>query len=160
MKKVFIDLDLLDKLEEDGDLEVQCSYPYHPRNDGVLSLRELASYAVICRHCESANCVNSCPKEALEKDAEGILRRYNMRCISCKSCAVACPFGTIYMDALPFLVSGCDYCIDRLASGEVPLCVRTSPDGAIQYTDIEADESKETYKVGDHLVVKCKAWKR
>jgi len=160
LKKVFIDLDLLDKLEEDGDLKVQCSYPYHPRNDGVLSLRELASYAVICRHCESANCVNSCTKEALEKDAEGILRRYNMRCISCRSCAVACPFGTIYMEALPFLASGCDYCIDRLASGEAPLCVRTAPGEAIQYTDVEADESKEMYKVGDHLVVKCKAWKR
>lgn len=160
MKKVFIDLDLLDKLEEEGDLKVQCSYPYHPGNDGVLSLRELAAYAVICRHCESANCVSSCPREALEKDAEGILKRYNMRCISCKSCALACPFGTIYTEALPFFASSCDYCIGRLAPGEAPLCVRTSPDEAIKYTDVEADESKEMYKVGDHLVVKCKAWKR
>jgi Fe-S-cluster-containing dehydrogenase component len=160
LKKVFIDLDLLDSLEEKGDLDIQCSYPYHPSNEGVTSLRELAAYAVICRQCESPNCVSSCPTEALEKDAEGILRRYNMRCISCKSCAVACPFGTIYPEAIPFGVSRCDYCIDRLAPGEDPLCVRTSPDGVIQYIEMEPDESKDVHGVGDHLVVKCKVWKR
>jgi Fe-S-cluster-containing dehydrogenase component len=160
LKKVVIDLDLLDSLEEKGDLDIKCSYPYHPRNEGVASLRELAAYAVICRQCESANCVTSCPTEALEKDAEGILTRYNMRCISCKSCAVACPFGTIYSEAIPFLVSRCDYCVDRLAPGETPLCVSTSPDGAIQYTEIEPDESKNVHGFGDHVVVKCKVWKR
>ena len=103
---------------------------------------------------------SDCRITSASLDAEGILKRYNMRCISCKSCAVACPFGTIYTEALPFFASSCDYCIDRLSPGEAPLCVRTSPDEAIQYTDVEADESKEMYKVGDHLVVKCKAWKR
>ncbi len=160
MKRVFIDLDLLDGLEEEKDLEIECSYPYHPNNEGVQSLRELASYAVICRKCEEASCVLSCPVEALEKDEEGILRRYNMRCISCKSCAVACPFGTIYPEVIPYGVSRCDFCIDRLKQGEDPLCVRTSPDGVIQYIEIEPDESKDIYKVGDHLVVTCKAWKR
>ena len=160
MKRVFIDLDLLDDLEEKGELNIQCSYPYHPDNDGVASLRELAAYAVICRKCESANCVNACPKEALEKDEEGILRRYSMRCISCKSCAVACPFGTIYPEAIPFTVSRCDYCVERLAPGEDPLCVRTCPNEAIKYIEIEPDEKKNLHKVGDHLVVKSEIWKR
>jgi Fe-S-cluster-containing dehydrogenase component len=160
LKKVCIDLDQLDRIEAEGDPRVKCSYPYHPGNDGVLSLRELAAYAVICRQCESANCVSSCPAEALEKDAEGILRRYNMRCTSCKSCAVACPFGTIYAEVLPFFASYCDYCVDRLAPGEAPLCVRTSPEGVVEYADTEPDESKDVYMVGDHLIVKCKVWKR
>jgi Fe-S-cluster-containing dehydrogenase component len=160
LKKLFIDLEMLDGLEEEGDLNIQCSYPYHPGNDGVTSLRELASYAVICRKCESGNCINACPKDALEKDESGTLRRYNMRCISCKSCAVACPFGTIYPEVIPFGVSRCDYCIERLKPGEDPLCVRTSPNGAIEYTEIEADEEKDLHPVGDHLVVKCKVWKR
>jgi Fe-S-cluster-containing dehydrogenase component len=161
LKKVFIDLDLLDRIEEErGGLDIQCSYPYHPSNDGVTSLRELAAYAVICRKCESGNCVNACPKDALEKDEEGILRRYSMRCISCKSCALACPFGTIYAETIPFAVSRCDYCLQRLKPGEEPLCVRTAPDGVIQYTEIEPDESKNIHQVGDHLVVKCQVWKR
>ena len=166
-----MDLDLLDKLEREGPLDIQCSYPYHryypydrwadkAGNDGVTALRELAAYAVVCRKCESANCVTACPKEALEKDDDGILRRYNLRCIGCRSCAVACPFGTIYPQAIPFLASGCDYCLGRLKPGEVPLCVETSPKGAIEYTEIEPDESKNIHKVGDHLVVKCEVWKR
>jgi Fe-S-cluster-containing dehydrogenase component len=181
LKRVFIDLDLLDKTEHEGKLDIKCSYPYHdyapyerdchcmadrerppdrPANNGVIALRETAAYAVICRKCESANCVNSCPTEALEKDEEGILRRYNMRCISCGSCAVACPFGTIYAETVPYLASRCDYCLERLKSGEVPLCVETSPDGIIQYVEIEPDEEKSIYKVGDHLVVKCEVWRR
>jgi Fe-S-cluster-containing dehydrogenase component len=160
LKRVFIDLDLLDSLEDKGDLDIQCSYPYHGSNDGVTSLRELAAYAVICRQCQSANCIDACPKDALEKDEEGILRRYNMRCIGCKSCSVACPFGTIYPELIPFAVSRCDYCIDRLAPGELPLCVKTAPGEAIQYIEIEPDESKDIHKVGDHLMVKCKIWKR
>jgi Fe-S-cluster-containing dehydrogenase component len=181
LKRVFIDLDSLDALEHKGDLDIQCGYPYHdygpydrpcrcdvdrdlppdrPTNDGVASLREIATYAVICRKCESANCVTSCPTEALEKDPEGILKRYNMRCISCGSCAVACPFGTIYPETIPFLASKCDYCIDRLKPGEPPLCVQSSPDGVIQYVEIEPDEEKCIYKVGDHLVIKCEVWKR
>jgi Fe-S-cluster-containing dehydrogenase component len=160
LKKVFVDLDLLDRLEEQGDLDIQCSYPYHPENDGVASLREMAAYAVICRKCKSANCVLACPKEALDKDEEGILRRHSMRCISCKSCSLACPFGTIYPDLVPFAVSRCDYCIARLGPGEEPLCVRTSPPGAIKYTEVEPDESKNIYKVGDNLIVKCEVWER
>ena len=59
---------------------------YHPDNDGVLSLREFATYAVICRQCELANCVEACPKEALEQQPDGTLKRYNLRCIACRSC--------------------------------------------------------------------------
>jgi Fe-S-cluster-containing dehydrogenase component len=160
LKRVFIDLEELDRIEEKGDLGIQCSYPYHPDNDGVASLRELAAYAVICRKCENSNCVNACPEEALEKDEEGILRRHNMRCVSCKSCAIACPFGTIYPQAIPYSVSRCDFCLERLKPGEDPLCVRTCSGEAIRYIEIEPDESKDLYKVGDHLVVKCKVWRR
>ena len=67
---------------------------------------------------------------------------------------------TIYPEAIPFLASGCDYCLKRLKPGEEPLCVKTGPDGAIQYTEMEPDEAKSIHKVGDHLVVKCEVWKR
>ena len=151
---------MCDSCESREVCEAQCSYPYHPDNDGITSLRELAAYAVICRRCESGNCLVACPKEALEKDADGILRRYNLRCISCKSCSLACPFGTIYPELVPYAVSRCDYCIERLASGEEPLCVKTCPYGAIKYIDIEADEEQNLHAVGNNLVVKCEVWKR
>jgi len=181
LKRIFIDLNKLDELEHKGDLEIQCSYPYHdytpydrrfrregdediahdePSNDGLESLREIATYTVICRKCEQPNCITACPKEALEKDEEGILRRYNLRCIGCRSCVVACPFGTIYPELVPYLASRCDHCLERLKPGEEPLCVRTSPEGVVEYKEVEEDQEKGIYKVGDHLVVKCDVWKR
>jgi Fe-S-cluster-containing dehydrogenase component len=160
VKRVFIDLDLCDDCGEREDCIAKCSYPYHPGNDGVTSLRELAAYGVICRQCESGNCINACTEEALEKGDDGILRRYNMRCISCKSCAVACPFGTIYPELVPYGLSRCDYCIQRLEPGEDPLCVTTCPLGAIKYVEIEPDESKSMHGVGENLVVKCEVWQR
>ena len=83
-----------------------------------------------------------------------------MRCIGCKSCSLACPFGTIYPELLPYALSRCDYCIERLAAGEHPLCVSTCPMGAIKYIEIEPDEPKDIHKVSDNLMVKCEVWKR
>ena len=44
----------------------------------------------------------ACPFDALERTGDGVIKRHNMRCVSCKSCALACPFGTIYKELLPF----------------------------------------------------------
>jgi len=121
LKKLYIDLDkCLDCAEE----KCSCSYNFHPGNNGIISLREMASFAVICRKCEQGTCVLSCPKEALEKKEDGVLKRYNMRCVACKSCTLACPFGTIIPELIPYKVSGCDFCIGRLGAAEVPVCVR------------------------------------
>ena len=68
----------------------------------VLALRERATFELVCRRCEHASCVEACPFEALERGENGIVKRHNMRCVSCKSCSLACPFGTIYMELLPF----------------------------------------------------------
>jgi Fe-S-cluster-containing dehydrogenase component len=160
LKRLFIDLDMCDSCEARDKCVAKCSYPYHPGNDGVTSLRELAAYAVVCRKCESGNCVNACPTEALEKDADGVLRRYNMRCVGCKSCSLACPFGTIYPEVIPYGLSRCDYCLGRIAPADDPLCVKTCPLGAIKWVEIEPDETKQLRQVGDHLIVKCDVWKR
>ncbi|MBT8060349.1 MAG: 4Fe-4S binding protein [Xanthomonadales bacterium] len=68
----------------------------------MLALREHATFALICRRCQHASCIEACPFDALERTDEGTIRRHNLRCVSCKSCAVACPFGTIYTELLPF----------------------------------------------------------
>ncbi len=68
----------------------------------MLALRERATFELVCRRCEHASCVLACPFDALERSEDGIIKRHNMRCVSCKSCSLACPFGTIYMELLPF----------------------------------------------------------
>jgi len=138
---------------------VGCSYYYHPKNRGVDRLRELATYALVCRRCEYGTCVQACPVEALERDPSGVLERHAMRCIGCKSCAHACPFGTIYVDLLPYQLSGCDLCFDRAVS-EAPLCVRTCPYGALGYEETEEDAEKGIYVIGERLAVISHHWMR
>ena len=133
--KLIIDLAKADLQET---LHIQCSYKHHPANRGFDALLEMIRFALICRRCESAPCVKACPQGALEKvpsaahDAD-VLKRANMLCTGCGTCAIACPFGTIYTDLIPFPSSVCDVCRDRLAPGEKPLCVQTCTDGCLDY---------------------------
>jgi Fe-S-cluster-containing dehydrogenase component len=81
-----------------------------------------------------------------------------MRCTSCKSCTVACPFGIIFQDFIPYLDSKCDYCIG--ISGKLPHCITTCPEKAIEIKEIEEDLEKDIYFVGENLAVHTLKWSR
>lgn len=141
-----------------GESNVVCSYKHHPENKGIDSLLENIRFALICRRCEAAPCVEACPNDALEKvDSErhdaGILKRANMLCTGCGTCAIACPFGTIYTDLIPYPTSNCDVCRGRLGSGEKPLCVTTCQDGSIDYEEVDPN-GEDLVEVFDDIVVK------
>jgi len=96
MKRLFIDIPKL--LASNGDPKnIECEYAYHRKNDGALSLLEVAEFISYCRQCKEAFCIDACPKEALERLDSGVVKRWNMRCVGCKSCALACPFGSFQM---------------------------------------------------------------
>jgi len=154
-EKLVIDLAKVDLQQASG---VRCSYKHHPENKGIDSLLEMIRFALICRRCEAAPCIAACPKGALEKVAGekedfGILKRANMLCTGCGSCAIACPFGTIYTDLIPFPSSVCDRCKGRLENNGKPLCVNTCTDGSIDYRQVAADEPDMT-EVFEGIVVK------
>jgi Fe-S-cluster-containing dehydrogenase component len=153
MKRLFVDLEKLHRCEAVG---ADCSYYYHPENSGITRLREIGQFLYICRHCEEAPCVNACPKEAITRQDDGIIKRYTTRCISCKSCSLACPFGTIPLDTIP----QCDECIDR-SDKEEPVCVKTcSVPGAVKFIDVEESEKEDIYLVGRHVAVHAMPWKK
>lgn len=154
-KRLFIDLEICERCEE---CKVACAYFYHPQNEGVTSLREYATFATICRHCDEAPCVNSCYHNALERAEDGHLKRYKMRCTSCKSCSIACPFGVIMPDFIPYLDSKCDYCLWSL--DKLPLCAVSCPEKAIEVKEVEEDLEKNIYLIGEHLAVHTRKWSR
>ena len=162
-KRLFIDLDVC-AAGECENCVIKCSYLYHRQtaNNGIMSVVELATYALVCRRCEEPHCVNACPVEALEQNEgkENLLIRHNMRCISCKSCSHACPYGTIYPETVPYLAHNCDFCLDRRTEKGEPLCIKTCPYGALRLesADIELDEN--TFLVGDNLIVHSTHWDR
>lgn len=159
--RLFIDLDLCAS-GQCSECEIQCSYFYHPNNNGIVSVAELAAYALVCRRCEEPHCVAACTVEALEqlKDKDNLLVRHNMRCVSCKSCSHACPYGTIYPENVPFLVHTCDFCLDRRDQSNEPLCVKTCPYDALSLQRADQELPENTFLVGDNLIVHSTHWLR
>lgn len=86
-----------------------------------------------CMHCIDPACVSVCPVAALQKTEEGPVVYYGNRCIGCRYCMAACPFGipkSQWEKALP-LIQKCDFCADRQANGEEPACGEACPTGAL-----------------------------
>ena len=91
------------------------------------------SVSLACQHCGAPACMEVCPVGAITKRAEdGIVLVDQEKCIGCRMCAQACPFG-----APQFGESGkmqkCNLCVDRLAEGKQPACVATCPADALQF---------------------------
>jgi Fe-S-cluster-containing hydrogenase component 2 len=157
-KRLYIDLEKCDGCEE---CTVKCSYFYQngPATDhGILALREIASFALVCRRCEEPSCVKACRFEALERQEDGIMKRYNMRCVSCKCCAQACPFGTIYPETVPFYATTCDFCAGS-KDGQ-PECVATCEKNAVEYRQVKESEEKGIFFVGENLAVRAPRWNK
>lgn len=92
--------------------------------------------AVTCRHCESAPCASSCPNGAISRVNESI-QVNQRRCIGCKTCVIACPFGAMQVVTVP-LEGGargkanahkCDLCAESEGG---PACVEHCPSGALR----------------------------
>ena len=86
------------------------------------------SAPIVCHHCADAPCVASCPEGALYFD-EGRVAVKQERCIGCRSCVLACPYGA----PKAFLVK-CDLCYDREGG---PACVEACPTGGLMVVDEE-----------------------
>ena len=152
--KLIIDLAKIGPL---GQPHIRCSYKHHPENKGFDAVLEMIRFSLFCRRCESAPCVAACPRGALEKvpsetNDAGVLKRANMLCTGCGTCAIACPFGTVYADLMPFTSSVCDLCKGRLQPEEKPLCVRTCEDGSVDYREIQPGDGLA--EVVENIVVK------
>ncbi|MCX7704929.1 MAG: 4Fe-4S binding protein [bacterium] len=156
MRKLFIDYDICNKCKE---CVVRCSYMFHPENNGIASLREIVAFIIVCRKCDDFPCVNACPNNALKRES-GVIRRSNFLCISCKSCAIACPFGTIEFDWLEYLTSICDVCAGaRIEEKERFICVHSCPYGALRVVEHEdIDETVFVHKIGENIIVKTFSW--
>lgn len=115
-------------------------------------------FLVLCNHCANAPCTRVCPTGATFKRADGITMMDFHRCIGCRYCMAACPYGARsfnFRDPRNYIktelnrdyptrergvVEKCNFCEERLAAGKVPACVeacKTAGCEAIVFGDLE-----------------------
>ncbi len=90
-----------------------------------------------CMHWLHPACVSACPVSALEKNEYGAVVYDAVRCIGCRYCMVACPFGIpkIEWDEPIPLIRKCTFCADRQEEGLEPACTDACPTGALLFGD-------------------------
>jgi molybdopterin-containing oxidoreductase family iron-sulfur binding subunit len=115
---------------------------------------------VMCNHCDSPPCVRVCPTGATWKRPEdGIVMMDWHRCIGCRYCMAACPYGARsfnWVDPRPYIkklnpdfptrtkgvVEKCCFCDERLAVGKAPACVEACPEKAMMFGDVNDPKSE------------------
>jgi Fe-S-cluster-containing dehydrogenase component len=118
---------------------------------------------VLCNHCDNPPCVRVCPTRATWKRDDGVVAIDEHRCIGCRYCVAACPYGSRsfnFVDPKPFIaqpaseyptrtrgvVEKCNLCEERLAAGRLPACVEACPDRALMFGDL-GDPASDIRKV-------------
>ncbi len=137
-------------------------------NDFLAKSMEHASVPVLCNHCAEPACVQACPTKATFKREDGIILMDFHRCIGCRFCMAACPYGSrsfnfqdprnalkdrkptnpMFPTRMKGVVEKCNFCAERLAIGKKPACVEAS-EGALVFGDLN-DPHPETREVLNH----------
>jgi Fe-S-cluster-containing dehydrogenase component len=114
---------------------------------------------VFCNHCENPPCVRVCPTKATWKRADGIVMMDWHRCIGCRYCVAACPYGSRsfnWKDPRPYIVplnpefptrtkgvvEKCTFCEERLAKGQRPACVEGCKEKALVFGNLNDPTSE------------------
>jgi molybdopterin-containing oxidoreductase family iron-sulfur binding subunit len=129
-------------------------------------------FPVLCNHCENPPCVRVCPTKATFKREDGVVAMDYHRCIGCRFCMAACPYGArsfnfsdprSYIKALNpemptrtvGVVEKCTFCVERLDKGLRPLCEQASR-GGILFGDLEDPHSEIRKVLGSTFAIRRK----
>jgi anaerobic dimethyl sulfoxide reductase subunit B (iron-sulfur subunit) len=90
-----------------------------------------------CNHCADPACERSCPVDAITKrESDGIVLIDQEKCVGCRYCMWACPYGAPRYNQDTEKVEKCTFCVHRVSAGETlhPACVDACVGRAIKYT--------------------------
>ena len=144
------------------------AFPEHSNYKRNADLHKMP-IVTLCNHCAKPPCVRACPTKATFKNKDGIVMMDFHRCIGCRFCMAACPYGARSFNwrdprgkneiGKPFIsrinpdfptrtrgvVEKCNFCAERLVKGLQPACVEAAG-GAMIFGDLN-DPGSEINKV-------------
>lgn len=91
---------------------------------------------ISCMHCADPSCVSACPVSAMTKNpVTGVVGYDANRCIGCRYCVAACPFGIpkYQYDSPTGRIGKCELCRHRYEDGHYSACAEVCPTGATLY---------------------------
>lgn len=100
---------------------------------------------VMCQQCENPSCVAVCPTGASYRNEDGVVLIDKEKCIGCKYCMMACPYGVRSWNQEQSVIEKCTLCQQRTAAGEQPACVAACCGEARFYGDLD-DPSSDAAK--------------
>jgi len=115
------------------------------KQDKVMAPSNLFAYSVstACQHCINPVCMNVCPASAISKRADGIVTIDADKCIGCRYCQWACPYGAPVFNQETEVMTKCDFCYDLQDQGLNPACVDACVMRCLEFGDL--DELRQKY---------------
>jgi Fe-S-cluster-containing dehydrogenase component len=105
---------------------------------------DMTRYAMpsMCQQCQNAPCVNVCPTGASYRDSTTDIVLINKeKCIGCKYCMMACPYGVRSWNSSEKCIEKCTLCGQLTSAGKLPACVKSCATGARFYGDLDDPDS-------------------
>ncbi len=96
----------------------------------------------LCNHCVHPPCVQVCPVGATFATEDGVVLIDSKRCIGCRYCIQACPYGARYLDPRTKTADKCSFCYHRVRQGLLPACVEVCPTQARIFGDLKSKASR------------------
>lgn len=114
------------------------------RRAGAAWEQDVFAYhlSVACNHCERPICVEVCPSGAMAQREDGIVLVDGSKCLGCRYCEWACPYGAPQYDEGLGRMTKCTFCAQELEAGRPPACVAACPMRALDFGDREELEAR------------------
>ncbi len=133
-------------IKKDDDVVVQNVERAPADGENTTERDVLRSFFVpkLCNQCDNPPCVQVCPVGATFKTDDGVVLVDETRCIGCRYCIQACPYGARYLHPEKSTADKCTFCYHRITKGLLPACVEVCPTQARIFGDLHLNASPLT----------------
>jgi anaerobic dimethyl sulfoxide reductase subunit B (iron-sulfur subunit) len=105
---------------------------------------------VACMHCADPICVEVCPTRAMHAREDGIVLIEADRCMGCRYCEFACPYGALQFDPDRGVMTKCGFCHEDVDRSGAPACAVACPMRVLDWGPIDELEARDAAHVDVH----------